>query len=285
MKIKVMAIFLVAVFATLQMSIFAAAPNFEAKANKPTIDGIINTNEYGAVYTMDQNNASKWAGTASAISVKYYFAWSDEGLYIAYTSPNVIAGDMVQVDLNPKKLIANGGLGIFITMIVNADKSVKVLRHNYQPTSVTPNADGIPNGFDISSKVTSKATIGTGVTNEIFIPIAQLQVKSVAAQLAPNVIDATSLSIKNGDVWGLGTYAILLTGETNAWTSLFGSGATAANVAAKAFNVENLGNITFGTSAVTNPVTNDATDMLVFGVFLTCLTTVLVFSKKRNIKE
>lgn len=257
MKKKLVALLAVLIFATIQFTtLSAAAPTINAKATDPTIDGIINDAEYSLAYTMDASNCSQWTvAEETAPTVNYYFAWSDKGLYVAVKSANLAAKDTVQINVNPNKLVATGGYGLFLAFTPNADGTVKVLRHNYQPISVTPNTDGKPLGFDITTKVTTKVIISSGITLEAFIPIAELQVKSVVKQVAPNVLDASALTIKANDTWGIGTYAITSTGS--AWTSLFGAGVLSGQVLNKAFLVQSLGTITFlaaGVEATAAPI-------------------------------
>jgi len=243
MKKKMIAILAVLVFATIQFTtLSAAAPTMNAKANDPTVDGVINDAEYSVVYTMDASNSSQWTqAEETAPTVNYYFAWSDKGLYLAFKSDKLVAKDKVQINLNPNKLIASGGYGLFFTLTINADGSVKVQRHNYQLTGVTPN--GKDSTVDITKLVTSKGVISSGSSIELFIPITELQVKSIAAQVAPNVLDASALTIKANDTWGIGTYAI--TATESAWTSLFGANVIFGQVGSKAFLVQNLGTLTF----------------------------------------
>lgn len=216
----------------------------KAKFSDPTIDGVINSDEYAATYTMDASNSSNWTlrkGTCP--TVNYYFAWSDKGLYVAVKSANLVQFQNIMINLNPNNLIVAGGAGVFFSFIPNANGTLKVLRHNYQTVYVTRNNDGKPAGFDISTKVISKLVESSGISLEIFIPIAELQVKSIANKLAPNVIDATALTIRENDVWGLGTYMLVYDGIT--WSSLLGRDIPFEELINNIFQVDNLGKITF----------------------------------------
>lgn len=233
-----------------QLAIFAFAQATPVKASlsaapcKPTADGVINANEYGKTFTMDSTNSAKWHGDGTAApTVSYNFAWSKDGLYLAFSSAQAKAGDTIQINVNPRqKIPAADQKGIFFSFIPQDDGSLKVVRHNYQTPDVTGNTDGMPSGYDISTKVTSKIKTDAGISAEVFIPLSEFKVKGVEGAGAD--VDLTTLTLSAGDVWGIGTYAGI---DGTWWTSILGKDATATELGASAFDVSSLGTLTLAT--------------------------------------
>ena len=85
MKKFVAAIIAVAVLVPMfAMSVFAAEPpKMFAKAGAATIDGVISEGEYGEAVVINGDNAITWTGGTLETEVSYYFAWTEEALYLS----------------------------------------------------------------------------------------------------------------------------------------------------------------------------------------------------------
>lgn len=224
----------------------SGASTYTAAPGDPTVDGVINPGEYGPTYLNDSTNASAWTGSITS-SVKYSFAWSSKGLYVAVSNPTGVAGnvyggspmDNYQINVDPDNKIPSGDPGIFFSFYPNKDGTVKVLRHNYQTPDVGSDA---PVGYNISRFVNAKVNTTNGISMEVFIPTAQLQVVGVSD---PRV-NLTGWTPTADSTIRIGLYTIQWTanGMANAWTSVCGAGVSPSYLNLRAFIVDSLSTMT-----------------------------------------
>lgn len=214
-KFLAMAVVLMAAF--LPLHVKAAGPSYTAAYGTPTIDGVVNTDEYGAAVPFNSSNlslfyynlADKDPTTANANfpDATYAFAWDEGYLYVGITAKNIenITDAQFQIDLSPNKKIKDGKAGIFYTfkcIVVGEDGLMGISRANFQAGSIAK-----------SCKSASREVSGGVYNLEIAIPLSELQVTGSGGNF-------TSLQLKSGE-WGIGCYMV---GNGGGYTSTLGAG-------------------------------------------------------------
>jgi len=172
---------------------------FIAPKGNPVVDGIISKGEYDASshFVMDASTGNSWVGAIGDTRVDWYFAWSDEGLYIAgkINDPTPVYGekdrhwvgmDCLEFSCNPGNLIDTSSEGMFFSFGATADGEVIAWRHNYGDGSVTDMITGRASGHTEGS---SEYTI------EVFLPWDVFRVND-------HGVDMTGFSPKEGDSFG-----------------------------------------------------------------------------------
>lgn len=143
----------------------AASAELVAKANTPTLDGVIADGEYGDAYVVKNLPGKGWTNgdnqSATPENITYAFAWDEAGLYIAVSG--YYADLNPQLNSNPNGVIADGQQGLFFTFTGDGVK-----QHNHNSAAGTGSAGG-----DLVA--TSKTFIGEGVM-EVFIPVECFQI-------------------------------------------------------------------------------------------------------------
>lgn len=216
MKVVVLFFLLVSIVCG-SMQVQAAGPSYTAKYNTPSIDGVVNSNEYGAKVPFNSSNLSLFyynrsnedptTGNANFPDVTYSFAWDEGYLYIGITAQNItnISDTQFQIDLSPNKKIKDGKAGIFYTfkcITVGTDGLMGISRANFQAASIARNCKS------------ASREVSSGVYNlEIAIPLSELQVTG-------NGGNFTDLKLKSGE-WGIGCY---LVGNDGGYTNTLGAG-------------------------------------------------------------
>lgn len=151
----------------------AAAMQAEAKYATPTVDGVIRSYEYGNSFVLSAGNSSAWASYGPLqTSVTYRFAWSSEGLYIAFVYNPRLVGDqsLLQFVCNPGNQIAGQEQGLFFSVSPNH----KVLLHNHRTQAGEATTT---QAYDLSNQVTIASTINNGYKNtEVLLPIAAFRI-------------------------------------------------------------------------------------------------------------
>lgn len=214
-KLLAAAVVIMATFSSLNVS--AAGPSYTAAYSTPTIDGVVNSGEYGVAVPFNKSNLSLFyynsadtdptTENANFPDVTYSFAWDEGHLYVGITAKNMdnITDAKFQIDLSPNKKIKDGKAGIFYTfkcIIVGEDGLMGISRDNFQDGS-------------IANKCKSASReISGGVYNlEIAIPLSELQVTGSGGNF-------TSLQLKSGE-WGIGCYMV---GNGGGYTNTLGAG-------------------------------------------------------------
>ncbi len=205
------------------VSAAAAVPSYTAAYGTPTVDGVVNSSEYGPAVPFNKSNLSLFyylsatedstGANANFPDCTYSFAWNENGLYVGIVAKNIenIIDARFQIDLNPEKKIKDGKKGIFYTFKVielGENGMVSVVRDNYQTGGSTrpniTNKDGV--------KAVAKES-GSGVYHlEAVIPLAELRVTGTGGNF-------TALNLKAG-TWGLGCYMV---GNGGGYTSTQGA--------------------------------------------------------------
>lgn len=163
-KFLTIAITLVVLASLVCMAPASAATNaLTAKANTPTLDGVIADGEYGDAYAIKDLAGAGWTNgdnkAATPENISYAFAWDEAGLYIAVSG--YFSGLNPQLNANPNGVITDASQqGLFFTF----QASGVVTQHNHNSAA---GAAG-----DIA---TSKTVIGEGVM-EVFIPVECFQI-------------------------------------------------------------------------------------------------------------
>lgn len=143
----------------------AASAELVAKANTPTLDGVVADGEYGEAYVVKNLPGKGWTNgdnqSATPENITYAFAWDEAGLYIAVSG--YFSGLNPQFNANPNGVIADGQQGLFFTFTGDGVK-----QHNHNSAAGTGSAGG-----DLVA--TSKTVIGEGVM-EVFIPVECFQI-------------------------------------------------------------------------------------------------------------
>ena len=209
-----MAVVLMVAF--LPMNVRAAGPSYTAAYGTPTIDGVVNSSEYGPAVPFNNSNLSLFyynladqdptTANANFPDLTYSFAWDEGHLYVGITARNVdITDAKFQIDLSPNKKIKDGKAGIFYTfkcIVVGEDGLMGISRQNFQEASIAKNC-----------KSASREVAGGVYNLEIAIPLSELQVTGSGGNF-------TSLALKSGE-WGIGCYMV---GNDGGYTSTLGAG-------------------------------------------------------------
>ncbi len=209
-----MAVVLMVAF--LPMNVRAAGPSYTAAYGTPTIDGVVNSSEYGPAVPFNSSNLSLFyynladqdptTANANFPDLTYSFAWDEGHLYVGITARNVdITDAKFQIDLSPNKKIKDGKAGIFYTfkcIVVGEDGLMGISRQNFQEASIAKNC-----------KSASREVAGGVYNLEIAIPLSELQVTGSGGNF-------TSLALKSGE-WGIGCYMV---GNDGGYTSTLGAG-------------------------------------------------------------
>lgn len=199
------------------MQVHAASPSYTAKYNTPSIDGVVNSDEYGTKVPFNRSNLSLFyynlsdvdptTGNANFPDATYSFAWDEGYLYVGITAQNIanITDTQFQIDLSPNKKIKDGKAGIFYTfkcITVGTDGLMGISRTNFQAGSIARNCKS------------ASREVSSGVYNlEIAIPLSELQVTGSGGNF-------TDLKLKSGE-WGIGCY---LVGNDGGYTNTLGAG-------------------------------------------------------------
>ncbi len=190
----------------------AAVPSYTAIYNAPTIDGVVNSDEYGTAAPLNKSNASlfyynSWdidptGNACNPPELTYAFAWKEDALYVGITAKNIedISDGKFQIDLSPEKKIKDSKAGVFYTfkaVALGTDGIVSVARDNFQTAGNTGKTS-----MNINSKCEAVATeVSSGVYNiEVKIPLAELQVSGKGGNF-------NNIKLKEG-TWGVGCYFI-----------------------------------------------------------------------------
>ena len=206
----------VVMVAFLPMNVRAAGPSYTAAYGTPTIDGVVNSSEYGPAVPFNSSNLSLFyynlaesdptTANANFPDLTYSFAWDEGHLYVGITARNVdITDAKFQIDLSPNKKIKDGKAGIFYTfkcIVVGEDGLMGISRDNFQSASIAK-----------SCKSASREVAGGVYNLEIAIPLSELQVTGSGGNF-------TSLALKSGE-WGIGCYMV---GNGGGYTSTLGAG-------------------------------------------------------------
>lgn len=209
-----MAVVLMVAF--LPMNVRAAGPSYTAAYGTPTIDGVVNSSEYGPAVPFNSSNLSLFyynladqdptTANANFPDLTYSFAWDEGHLYVGITARNVdITDAKFQIDLSPNKKIKDGKAGIFYTfkcIVVGEDGLMGISRQNFQEASIAKNC-----------KSASREVAGGVYNLEIAIPLSEIQVTGSGGNF-------TSLALKSGE-WGIGCYMV---GNDGGYTSTLGAG-------------------------------------------------------------
>ncbi len=144
----------------------------------PTVDGVIEEDEYGASYVMNRDSAQAWIGEVGDLSVTWYVAWDEGGLYYAGTindktptwrdeSTHWVGLDCLELAVNPGMLL-NGdeAEGIFFSCGSMKDGSVVVYRHNFADGLVSEAVTGASRGHTEGSE---------SYTMELYLPWSLVQ--------------------------------------------------------------------------------------------------------------
>lgn len=212
----VLAMAVVVMVAFLPMNVRAAGPSYTAAYGTPTIDGVVNSSEYGPAVPFNSSNLSLFyynlaesdptTANANFPDLTYSFAWDEGHLYVGITARNVdITDAKFQIDLSPNKKIKDGKAGIFYTfkcIVVGEDGLMGISRQNFQEASIAK-----------SCKSASREVAGGVYNLEIAIPLSELQVTGSGGNF-------TSLALKSGE-WGIGCYMV---GNDGGYTSTLGAG-------------------------------------------------------------
>lgn len=212
-----LAIAVVSMVAFSSLNVNAAGPSYTAAYGTPTIDGVVNSGEYGPAVPFNRSNLSLFyynladkdptTENANFPDATYAFAWDEGHLYVGITASNIenITDAQFQIDLSPNKKIKDGKAGIFYTfkcIVVGEDGLMGISRANFSAGSIAK-----------SCKSASRE-VSSGVYNlEIAIPLSELQVTG-------NGGNFTSLELKSGE-WGIGCYMV---GNGGGYTSTLGAG-------------------------------------------------------------
>ena len=225
MKKFVAAIIAVAVLVPMfAMSVFAAEPpKMFAKAGAATIDGVISEGEYGEAVVINGDNAITWTGGTLETEVSYYFAWTEEALYVATSIPSaaVDTGLTLQVNFNPGNLIPDGYPGLFFGMNYGGEESLEVTQHNHG----TKLAESLNEGAvaDITESVEAIAKEdGTNTIFEVAIPVDFFKVTSLEGVSFEDFTLSETTVLSASPFMVLNGHGYTITGvdnmEGNSWT-------------------------------------------------------------------
>lgn len=145
----------------------------------PTVDGVIEEDEYGASYIMNRESAEAWVGEVGDCSVTWYVAWDEGGLYYGGTindrtpawrdeSTHWVGLDCLELAVNPGMLLrGDEAEGIFFSCGSMKDGSVVVYRHNFADGLVSDQIIGANTGHTEGSE---------SYTMEIYLPWSLMQI-------------------------------------------------------------------------------------------------------------
>ena len=160
--------------------------NITAKYGAPVIDGYINDDEYGPVFTQDSSNNQQI--TSVAPSIDYRFAWTEEGLYFGFSSGDILnedgttSGNLMQLLVNPDNAIPRDHLALAFQIWPAEEGPSTIWRNFYKkPSEEYPDEDVDFNSwfFDISDVCRSESRIEDGIVYmEMFIPVSEFRVAS-----------------------------------------------------------------------------------------------------------
>lgn len=194
----VLAVVLLVVCLSSTLPAFAStAMRAEAKAGDPVIDGLIDNNEYGAPFVLSSSNSNCWAQWGNLItSITYRFAWSDQGLYIAFTYNQNLVGteSLLQLVCNPGNQVFEYEEGLFITVYPDH----RVMLHNHK----TQAGDASQAAFNLTSQVIMASKAQNGYkTTEVLIPIQAFRIRNTEFNFSAGTMAASAVSMvhHNGD--------------------------------------------------------------------------------------
>jgi hypothetical protein len=155
-----------------------AVGNAPVGYGKPTIDGIINVNEWSAStpFVVDEKNAKTWTGEFK-VSIKMNALWDETGLYLAgeITDANVTLttsgygadGFQVSLDLGQSFVGSGESRAIFYSFGCYEDGNAVLVRQESANNAEVANGE---NGFSIKTVQTS-----TGWLFEALLPWSMLK--------------------------------------------------------------------------------------------------------------
>ena len=123
--------------------------------------------------------------------ITYRFAWSEKGLYIAFSYAEAIEGSsQLQINCNPGGQLGAADQGLFITL--NPAGNVLIHNHNTPLGNIDPNTLSL----DITTKVTmaSKTTDGTKVT-EVLVPMDAFRVKDTSFKFSAGDMACSAFAV------------------------------------------------------------------------------------------
>ena len=196
MKTKLLTMLLSSVVAVsfgLPFSVSAASPmKATAKAGDAVVDGVISEGEYADPFVLNGDNGATWANLGPITSpITYRFAWSEKGLYIAFSYAEAIEGSsQLQINCNPGGQLGAADQGLFITL--NPAGNVLIHNHNTPLGNIDPNTLSL----DITTKVTmaSKTTDGTKVT-EVLVPMDAFRVKDTSFKFSAGDMACSAFAV------------------------------------------------------------------------------------------
>ena len=206
--------------------VFAAAPfSGTAKANKPTLDGSIDLDEYGAEFELSSSTGIPFAGTAFSSPITYWFAWDRTGLYVAFSfSCSLLEGFQamhVQLNVNPGGyLYQDGYRGLFLSLVTQGGK-ITAIQHNY-PTKLQ---DGIGFNTDESMEITAKVQSAYQIRyaqyiGEVFIPMDFFRIIGNAWEIDSRAADYT---FRSGETLTISPFAYIDGEQTISLAAVGGS--------------------------------------------------------------
>ena len=165
----------------------AATPSYSAAYGTPTVDGTVNTAEYGAAQKLDKSTSSIFfahldmtdpnvLNNGKLFRILPIALRGMKGhLFVGITAKNIedIGTSKFQIDLSPEKKVKDKQKGVFFTFqVLNLGSGLlSISRDNYQTGGSTKLSLNITNKVDKSVK-----QVGDTVHLEIAIPLAELQV-------------------------------------------------------------------------------------------------------------
>lgn len=161
----------------------SAAPDFEVTVpyGTPTVDGVIDEDEYSLTLVMDKDSAAAWVGKVGKSCVVWHLSWDENGLYYAGTvndstqtyrddNNHWVGIDCLELAVNPGESIkGESDEGIFFSFGATEDGRVIAYRHNYSDGLVTDEITGVSSGHVKGSD---------SYTIEVFIPWSLMKLKT-----------------------------------------------------------------------------------------------------------
>lgn len=196
-RFAVVVLLIVACLSSVLPTHASTAMRAEAKAGDAVIDGLIDNHEYAAPFVLSSSNSNCWAQWGNLItSVTYRFAWSDKGLYIAFTyNQNLVGTDsLLQFVCNPGNQIYGYEQGLFITVYPDH----RVTLHNHK----TQAGDASQSAFNLTSQVIMASKAQNGYkTTEVLIPIQAFRIRNTDFNFSAGTMAASAVSMvhHNGD--------------------------------------------------------------------------------------
>lgn len=195
----------------LAMSVWAAGPEMSAKAGAATVDGVISEGEYGDPFVLNKDNAITWTDSTLETEIRYYFAWAEDGLYVATSIPSASVTKTVtlQLNFNPGNLIPEVNQGLFLGMSWSkGDNGINVTQHNHG-TAIQATLDDTV--ADISDKVTSASKDdGTNIVFELKLPVDFFKIVSLEG------ISFDDFKMEAGATLGAAPFAIIFDNQGGA---------------------------------------------------------------------